>query len=85
MLKVSFTEIRRDASSGLFPASDVGPEGTPSTFELSLIFCGYPCIIYEKCCKVRYSLNRRTEETGHEGLPRFDTENKIFQDLRCYT
>lgn len=53
--------------------------------ELPLFFCGYPCTIYEKCCKGRYSLNRRTEETSHEGRPLFGTENKIFQDLRCYT
>lgn len=53
--------------------------------ELPLFFCGYPCTIYEKCCKGRYSLNRMTEETPHEGRPPFSTENKIFQDLRCYT
>lgn len=53
--------------------------------ELPLFFCGYPCTIYEKCCMGRYSLNRRTEETSHEGRPLFGTENKIFQDLRCYT
>lgn len=53
--------------------------------ELPLFFCGYPCTIYEKGCKERYSLNRMTEETLHEERPLFGTENKIFQDLRCYT
>lgn len=53
--------------------------------ELPLFFCGYPCTIYEKGCKVRYSLNRMTEETPHEGRPPFGTENKIFQDLHYYT
>ena len=46
---------------------------------------GYPCTIYEKCCKGRYSLNRMTEETFHEKRPLFGTENKIFQDIRDYT
>lgn len=53
--------------------------------KLPLFFCRYPCTIYEKYCKGRYSLNRMTEETPHEGRPPFGTENKIFQDLRCYT
>ena len=26
-----------------------------------VFFCGYPCTIYEKGCKERYSLNRMTE------------------------
>ena len=53
--------------------------------ELPLFFCGYPCTIYEKCCKGRYSLNRMNEETFHEERPLFGTENKIFQDIRYYT
>lgn len=53
--------------------------------ELPLFFCGYPCTIYEKCCKGRYSLNRMTEETPYEGRLPFGTENKIVQNLRCYT
>ena len=53
--------------------------------ELPLFFCGYPCTIYEKCCKERYSLNRITKEKYHEGPPLFDTENKIFQDVHYYT
>ena len=53
--------------------------------ELPLFFCGYPCTIYEKGCKERYALNRMTEETLHEERPLFGTENKIFQDLHCYT
>lgn len=53
--------------------------------ELPLFFCGYPCTIYEKCCKERCSLNRITKEKYHEGSPLFDTENKIFQYLHDYT
>ena len=53
--------------------------------ELLLFFCGYPCTIYEKCSKGRYSLNRMTEDTLHEEWPLFGTENEISQDLRCYT
>lgn len=53
--------------------------------KLPLFCCGYPRTIYEKCCKVRYYSNRMTEETYHEKLPLFDAENKISQDLRCYT
>lgn len=53
--------------------------------ELPLFCCGYPCTIYKKRCKGRYSVNRMTEETRHEGWPLFGTENKIFQNLRYYT
>lgn len=35
-------------------------------------------------CKERYSVNRMTEKTPHEGRPRLDTENKIVQDLHYY-
>ncbi len=53
--------------------------------ELRLLCCGYSCTIYEKGCKGDYSANRMTEETAYEGQPRFDTENKIDQDLHYYT
>ena len=57
----------------------------PRPPELRLLCCGYSCTIYEKGCKGDYSANRMTEETAYEGQPRFDTENKIDQDLHYYT
>ena len=52
--------------------------------ELPLFCCWYPCTIYEKGFKGRYSLNKMTEETRCEWRSLFGTENKISQDLCCY-